>query len=611
MWKGLSDILETARKAPGSDWPYSKMQMLAGFGEIFQKFSGDGSSSQIILNDIGHTLEKARATSDSEFKFRQILFVSRLHDCMEFVLRSRMTAVSKSCQTPPERWQGTKEEILATFADAMRMDNPTDPSAVERALRKIDALLEMFRAGDIPGTYVGGGELRDMCQMLHREIALGSGMPRVKPPFMRMLARIVPFFVILIISGLLVLKYLVRRGASLKELFPPIFRVATAAIWTTLLKLNKRRSFRALKYCVWLIVFFEISSRVIVSIDPLFFRIRGRIDKASWRIHFVKLHSREKEINLAQFQQGQEGTMAHHPTRGWTMAPNLKDFPAFVGKTLNSNSKGIRGSVEYGYEKPRGKVRIIVLGNSYTYGDEVNDDETYPHHLQEILPEAEVLNFGMVGYGHDQMLQYLKEEGVKYHPDIVILGFLGIDMWKNTTDFTYRPKPVFRLVDGKLELRGVPVPRPELVLAREAYRLKVLDLLSILYYKHRSATDIEQETSQITTAILDEMIATIRRAGATPVFTYLPFDRELEEHLGGYKQFFNQFCTSRGILCVSVTEALRAGMELGAVRRIQRAPRHWISSESAVVAQRIKRFLVENGLITRIPERHRAHQSAP
>jgi hypothetical protein len=98
----------------------------------------------------------------------------------------------------------------------------------------------------------------------------------------------------------------------------------------------------------------------------------------------------------------------------------------FDGKTLNSNSKGLRGKAEHEYQRTAGKRRILVLGDSFTFGEEVSDDETFPHYLESALPNTEVVNFGVQGYGHDQMLLCLKEEGVKYYPDIVILDFLRL-----------------------------------------------------------------------------------------------------------------------------------------------------------------------------------------
>ena len=53
-----------------------------------------------------------------------------------------------------------------------------------------------------------------------------------------------------------------------------------------------------------------------------------------------------------------------------------------------------------------------MLGDSFTFGEDVGDDETYSHHLEQLLPGTEVINLGVHGYGHDQMLIYLREEGI-------------------------------------------------------------------------------------------------------------------------------------------------------------------------------------------------------
>jgi hypothetical protein len=49
--------------------------------------------------------------------------------------------------------------------------------------------------------------------------------------------------------------------------------------------------------------------------------------------------------------------------------------------------------------------------------------------------EVYYINMGVHGYGHDQMLILFGEEGVKYEPDIVILGFLPLDMARNVLKF--------------------------------------------------------------------------------------------------------------------------------------------------------------------------------
>src|SRR5262245_47270071 len=104
--------------------------------------------------------------------------------------------------------------------------------------------------------------------------------------------------------------------------------------------------------------------------------------------------------------------------------------------------------------------RIVVLGDSFTFGEEVSDTETYPHLLQELLPTVEVINLGVHGYGHDQMLVLFREEGSKYEPSLVVLGFVASDMERNLMGFRDYAKPRFVVTGGELRLVGTPVPHP-------------------------------------------------------------------------------------------------------------------------------------------------------
>ena len=118
---------------------------------------------------------------------------------------------------------------------------------------------------------------------------------------------------------------------------------------------------------------------------------------------------------------------------------------------------------EYAEPKPDGVMRVLVFGDSLTFGDEVTDDETYVAHLQTMLPGTEVLNLGVHGYGHDQMLLYLKEVGARYKPDVILLGFTTIDMERNLLGFRDFMKPRFDLVRDHLVLRNTPIPEPGVV----------------------------------------------------------------------------------------------------------------------------------------------------
>ena len=102
-----------------------------------------------------------------------------------------------------------------------------------------------------------------------------------------------------------------------------------------------------------------------------------------------------------------------------------------AGPVVNAiNSKGIR-DYEYPYEKPPGIKRVIVIGDSFVQGDVIQFNKTLPKVIERELNKNgsyQVLNFGTVAYSPDQEYFLLINEGMKYHPDIVVLAvFAGND----------------------------------------------------------------------------------------------------------------------------------------------------------------------------------------
>ncbi len=96
--------------------------------------------------------------------------------------------------------------------------------------------------------------------------------------------------------------------------------------------------------------------------------------------------------------------------------------------TFQTNSRGLRDK-EYKLDKTEGIKRIVVLGDSFTWGYGVNNNEIYTERLESILPNTEVINLGVTAYQLRQEITYFKREGIKYHPDIVIVGFCLNDIW--------------------------------------------------------------------------------------------------------------------------------------------------------------------------------------
>ena len=350
-----------------------------------------------------------------------------------------------------------------------------------------------------------------------------------------------------------------------------------------------RRAGTLLAYLVGVALFFETSARLIVASDALFTRIQGS-DSASWRLRFVKRHAGGRKLYY-DFD-------VHHPSRGWALRPNIRGQRVFGDRRLSSNSEGVRGAREHSAVKPPGVRRVLVLGDSFTFGDEVSDDETYSHYLQESLSGVEVINLGVHGYGHDQMLLYLKEVGARYQPDVVLLGFLSDDMERNLLAFRDFAKPRFELEGGRLLARGLPVPTPDEVLAREWARSKFADLLTVLKGRQawRSGANLKR-MRRLTVALLDELHRTIEGLGARAAYAYLPVYGEIDKPdmaMTSRERFFFGYCRDRGIQSMYLRRfflrKLRAGAEF-------KTYGHWGPLEHRTAAEGMRAYLLEKGLL--------------
>src|SRR6266571_1655131 len=103
------------------------------------------------------------------------------------------------------------------------------------------------------------------------------------------------------------------------------------------------------------------------------------------------------------------------------------------GVPVSFNRFGLRDR-ERSMEPSQGTVRILALGDSVTFGLGVAEEDAYPRMTETLLnsradgPPVEVLNFGIPGYNTVQELAQLRELGLAFHPQLVVVGFLYNDV---------------------------------------------------------------------------------------------------------------------------------------------------------------------------------------
>lgn len=105
------------------------------------------------------------------------------------------------------------------------------------------------------------------------------------------------------------------------------------------------------------------------------------------------------------------------------------------GKPVVKNSDGFRDR-EFSVEKPEDTYRILVLGDSFTWGIGLDVDETIPKLLEQDLSEdgsVEVINAAVPGHNTVQQLMDLRQKGIRYEPDLVLLVY-------NLNDIEYLPE---------------------------------------------------------------------------------------------------------------------------------------------------------------------------
>jgi hypothetical protein len=107
-----------------------------------------------------------------------------------------------------------------------------------------------------------------------------------------------------------------------------------------------------------------------------------------------------------------------------------------------TNAQGFRDARDFSYAKPAGTVRVLCLGDSNTEGFEVRQERTFAAVLEQHLKRdgirAEVINAGVSGFGTAEELVLLENEGIKYSPDAVVVGFVANDPGDNLRSGLFR-----------------------------------------------------------------------------------------------------------------------------------------------------------------------------
>jgi len=258
------------------------------------------------------------------------------------------------------------------------------------------------------------------------------------------------------------------------------------------------------------------------------------------------------------------------------------------------NSLGLRGG-ETALRKPDGTFRILALGDSFTFGQGVEEWQTWPSVLQERASAAnghlDVINGGFTGLSPSGYLRYLRVRGLQLDPDLVIVQvFVGNDVVDELLDEDASLTGAERIAFESHYLAGLPlaavgrsreqgplgaVRRTVDDLVPNLYDLVTLSVVKTQYMlgAHRMQFDyiLAEETPDLEHGwqrLLAALEATVRLAegdGRRAIAIVIPFyDQVAPSSIqAGLERDRPQrrimaFCGAQRLTCIDLLPALRA-----------------------------------------------------
>ncbi len=128
--------------------------------------------------------------------------------------------------------------------------------------------------------------------------------------------------------------------------------------------------------------------------------------------------------------------------------------------------------------KPAGTLRVLVLGDSVTFGFGVERAEAFPAQLEARLAGAEVLNLGVGGYNPYTEAALLADRGLAYQPDLVLVQFSVNDLNDPTLHFdAHTQQRLGEIPAAAFPDPGHRLPRPPPPASELCRRIRVCGLL--------------------------------------------------------------------------------------------------------------------------------------
>ena len=209
-----------------------------------------------------------------------------------------------------------------------------------------------------------------------------------------------------------------------------------------------------------------------------------------------------------------------HPEFGYALHPGRTtpfEYPPAEPRTtrITANSDGFRQ--ERDLSEVDGRPRLLVLGDSYTFGIGVEEGERFTDLVEQAVPRLRLDNLAIPGWGPDMMLFAAESVVDRLDADYVVLALFYDDFRRVRHRYSGLGFTIPRLELSGDSLVRRPYPRPGLVERSHLYEA----LMRALYGENRIRSGPSEAEWEINRRILDRFRSLGDRKGFETVLLYL------------------------------------------------------------------------------------------
>ena len=276
-------------------------------------------------------------------------------------------------------------------------------------------------------------------------------------------------------------------------------------------------------------------------------------------------------------------------TLGWINLPNAvitRPNADDVPWTFAINSKGFRGPENWNADA---KTRILVIGDSFAFGEGIAIEDRFDTILSRRHPEWSFVNLSVGGWGTDQELIASRSMRSQLRARDVLLI---VTCWNDLYDlsrrvYAGRAKPWFELSGDRL-VEHAPA------FGVVSYLRDKLYLAGALAVLRERATRFSPETLRASLCLYERLLASetreVAERGAFVVIAHFQ-DRQFADQAGLKVQelevVFDRLCAAANVHCVSLDSEPDGPIQSSMYQRDE----HWNASGDRAVASVLERHL--------------------